>query len=256
MTVVSKAWIGTNPFLRCKYRLEVLLIFKEITWICNERCKVTLFSRHNPHFLSPSGSANCKQMQTVYFMNGLSVHNHKVSTETKFKTFCHHSYSFTNSPSPCGKVSCSIPGLSMQYIAIIMFCLILDINCRLLVAGWAVWEKAVNSLSQSQVVPQSCETGQRRSLSIRNSTRQRSLWCLSSHAFRKSSECKAQKARLEPPPGKETLKDGGDTSKANVSMDNEDKGRDTIKGPQPVGDPCWDRDTITAARYSRWTISE
>lgn len=31
----SKAWIGTNPFLRCKYGLEVLLIFKEITWTCN-----------------------------------------------------------------------------------------------------------------------------------------------------------------------------------------------------------------------------
>lgn len=78
-------------------------------------CKVTLFSRHNPHFLSPSGSANCKQMQSVYFMNSLSVHNLKVSTETKFKTFCHHSYSFTNSPCLCGKVSYSIPGLSIPF---------------------------------------------------------------------------------------------------------------------------------------------
>lgn len=32
---LSKGWIGTNPFLRCKYRLEVLLISKEINWICN-----------------------------------------------------------------------------------------------------------------------------------------------------------------------------------------------------------------------------
>lgn len=79
---------------------------------------------------------------------------------------------------------------------------------------------------------------QKRSLRIRNSARLGSLWCLRWHIFRRSSGCEVQEARLEPPPWKETLNNGGDTSEANAAMGKVHQGRDTVKGQQPVENPA------------------
>lgn len=67
--------------------------------------------------------------------------------------------------------------------------------------------------------------------------------CLYSNVFRKCSGYEAQETQLEPPPWKETLNDGGDTSEANVAMGNVHQSRDTVKGLQLLDDPCWDSDT-------------
>lgn len=175
----------------------------------------------------------------LFFMNSVPVHNLKVSTEIKWKTFCHHSYSFTNLSSLHGKTSCSILGVDMYSIIIVIFyLLILGINVRISVTGHC-WDELCGRrqwtvLCPSQMVSKGCESYPNITLNAKTSTRPRTLWCLYSNLFKSKQQLWGTGGKS----GATTLEGDSpwwrDTSKVTVAMSDTHQSRDIPKELQPV----------------------